>query len=164
VSHVPPGTNAVVTPYICPRNAADAIDWYCEVFEATQEGDRYVEPNGAIGHAQINIDGAQIMISDTFPDYGAVAPEPGNTAGTFALSLYVPDADATVAEAQRRGANVQRPVAEQFYGSRMGTLVDPFGVRWMIGTHVRDVSEEEMAKAAAEYSGAESGPEATKPG
>lgn len=158
MSHIPSSSTSAVTPYICPRNAAEAIDWYRDVFGATEEGDRYVESSGAIGHAQINIEGAQIMISDAYPEYGSVAPEAGNTTATFALNVYVPDADATVAEAERRGAVVQRPVEEQFYGSRMGTLVDPFGVRWMVATHVRDVSDEELAKAAADYSGLETGP------
>ena len=84
------------------------------------------------------------MLSDAYPDYGAVAPADGATA-TFAVQLFVPDADATVAAAERAGAQVQRPVSEAFHGSRMGTVLDPFGVRWMIGTHVRDVSETETA-------------------
>ena len=155
--HVPPGTT-VLTPYICPRDAAKAIAWYCDVLGAVEEGERYVDPGGKVGHAMVSIGGAQIMVSDAFPDYGAEAPAPGNTTATFALNLYVPDADATVAAAEKADAVVQRSVEEQFYGSRMGTLVDPFGVRWMVGTHVRDVSQAELDRAAAEYSGAEPGP------
>jgi uncharacterized glyoxalase superfamily protein PhnB len=155
-----PADEAVVTPYICPRTCTDAIDWYSQVFEAAETGERYVDPDGKVGHATIEIDGASIMLSDAFPDYGAVAPPEGNRTATFALSIYVPDADATVAGAEQAGAVVQRPVEEQFYGSRLGTIVDPFGVRWMVATHVRDVSPEEMAKAAEAYTetGAEPGP------
>lgn len=158
-SYVPPH-NAVLTAYICPRNAGAALDWYIQVFGAEESGQRFIEPGGKVGHATISIDGAEIMVSDAFPDYGAVAPDEGNTTATFALNLYVPDADATVAAAERAGAAVQRPVEEQFYGSRMGTVVDPFGVRWMIGTHVRDVSADEMSKAVSDYqqSGSEPGP------
>lgn len=157
-SYIPPSTVSAVTTYICPRDAAKAIDWYCRVLGAEEDGDRYVEPDGRVGHAQIRLSGAQIMLSDAFPDFGAQAPETGNTTGTFALNLYVPDADATMAAAEAAGAIVQRPVEDQFYGSRLGTMVDPFGVRWMIATHVRDVTAEEMSRAAAEYSGTETGP------
>lgn len=155
-----PSYSAVLTPYICPRECAKAIDWYADVFDAVEEGERYVEPTGAVGHAMIRIDGALTMLSDAFPDYGAVAPEPGNLAATFALNLYVPDVDVTMAAAERAGATIQRPAEDQFYGARLGTLIDPFGVRWMVATHVRDVSPEEMARAAEAYqeTGAEPGP------
>lgn len=149
-SYLPPG-GRVLTPYICPREAARAIDWYADVFGATETMERFVDPDGRIGHAQLEISGASFMLSDAYPDFGAVAPEPGNTTATFALSLYVPDADATVAAAERAGAVVQRPVEDQFYGSRMGTLIDPFGVRWMIATHVRDVDEAEYAEAVEQF-------------
>lgn len=153
-----PGWGGLLTPYICPRDCAAAIAWYVDVLGATELGERYVEPSGKVGHAAIDIDGAQIMLSDAFPDYGCDAPAPGNVTATFALNLYVPDADATVARAQAAGAVVQRPVEEQFYGSRMGTLIDPFGVRWMVATHVRDVSLETLDQAARDYEGAEPGP------
>lgn len=156
-SYVPSGASAL-TPYICPRDAAKAIPWYVDVFGAVEEDQRYVDPSGKVGHAQIVIDGAQIMLSDAFPDYGAESPEQGNTTATFALNLYVPDADATVAAAERAGAVLQRPVEEQFYGSRMGTIIDPFGVRWMVATHVRDVSDAELDEAATEYAGSDEGP------
>lgn len=158
-TYVPSGT-AIITSYVCPRDCAAAIDWYVDVFGASETGDRYVDPLGKVGHASITIDGAALMLSDGFPDYGAVAPEPGNTTGTFALNVYVPDVDATVRKAEAAGANVQRQPEDEFYGDRMATLVDPFGVRWMVATHVRDVSPEEMAKAAADFAetGTEPGP------
>ena len=157
--HVPPGSQ-VVTPYICPREAAKALDWYREVLGAEEPGDRFVDTDGRIGHAEIAIGGSAVMVSDAYPDYGTAAPEVGDPATTFALNVYVPDADATVAAAAAAGATVQRPVEEQFYGSRMGTIVDPFGVRWMIGTHVRDVSAQDLAAAAADFAetGAATGP------
>lgn len=150
-SHVPSGTQEL-TPYVCPRDAANAIDWYGEVFGAEETGERFVDADGRVGHAQIRIGGADVMISDAYPDFGTVAPAPGNTTTTFALSLYVPDADATMARAAAAGATIQRPVEEQFYGARMGTMTDPFGVRWRIGTHIRDVGAEEMAAAAKDFS------------
>ena len=156
-SYVPSG-GQVLTPYICPREAAKAIDWYVGVFGAVETGQRFVDPDGRVGHADLSIDGGPVMVSDAYPDYGAVAPEPGNRTATFALHLYVPDVDATMQAAERAGAVIQRPAEDQFYGSRTGTLIDPFGVRWMIGTHLRDVSAEEMARAAQEHTGAEPGP------
>jgi PhnB protein len=149
-----------VTPYICPRDAARALDWYCEVLGAEEVGDRFVDPDGRIGHAEIAIGGSAVMVSDAYPDYGITAPSEDDALVTFALNVYVPDADATVAAAAAAGATVQRPVEEQFYGSRMGTIVDPFGVRWMIGTHVRDVSAQDLAAAAAGFAetGAATGP------
>jgi PhnB protein len=155
-----PSYSDVLTPYICPRECAAAIDWYAEVFGADEEGDRYLEPDGRVGHAAIRIDDAVLMLSDAFPDYGTVAPADGNSTTTYALNLYVPDADATVAAAEKAGASIQRPVEDQFYGARMGTLIDPFGIRWMVSTHVRDVSPEEMGKVAESYgdTGAEPGP------
>ncbi len=148
-----PSQGSVVTPYICPRECARAIEWYVTVFGASEVGERYVDTAGRVGHAEIVIDGAVIMLSDGFPDYGAEAPPPGNRTATFALNVYVPDADATVAAAERAGAFVQRTVEEQPYGSRMGTIFDPFGVRWMIATQVREVSQEELDRQAKEWSG-----------
>ena len=156
-SYVPSG-GAVLTPYICARDCARAIDWYRDVSGAVEEGERYVEPGGKVGHAAIRIDGAMMMLSDALPDYGAVSAEPGNVAATYALHLYVPDVDATVAAAEKAGANVRRPVEEQPFGSRLATIIDPFGVRWMVATHVRDVPQEELDRQAQEYSGAEPGP------
>jgi PhnB protein len=158
-SYVPPGAT-VLTPYICPRDAARAIDWYVDVFGAVETMDRFVDPDGRIGHASLDIDGAELMVSDAHPDYGAVAPEPGNRAATFALNLYVPDVDETVRVAEAAGADVQRRPADEFYGSRLAVFVDPFGVRWMVATHLRTISEEDMAAAAGSYaeSGSEPGP------
>ena len=157
--YVPPG-GQVLTIYICPRDAAAAIDWYGEVFGAAETSDRFVDPDGRVGHAEIAVEGTRIMLSDAHPDYGAVAPEPGTATATYALNVYVPDADATMAVAEKAGATIQRPVEDQFYGSRMGTMIDPFGVRWLVNTHIREVSQAEMAKAVSDYSdtGAEPGP------
>ena len=157
-NHLPPGTSAV-TPYVCVRRCSAAIDWYAAVFGAVEDGPRYTDPDGRVGHAEIRIGDARLMLSDAYPDHGAVAPEEGVATATFALQIYVPDADATVAAAERVGAAVQRPVAEAFYGERMGTLLDPFGVRWMVGTHVRDVGADETAAAAERFAqtGAEPG-------
>ena len=124
----------VLTPYICPRSCAEAIDWYVNLFGAVEQGERYVTDD-KVGHAMLDIDGAALMLSDAFPEYGADAPPEGNRTATYALYLHVPDVDEVLAAAGRAGADVYRPPNDQPYGSRMGAMIDPFGVRWMIATH-----------------------------
>jgi PhnB protein len=148
-SYVPP-KGRVLTPYICCRDAAKAIDWYGEVFGATLTGEPYVEADGRVGHAEIEIDGGVVMLSDAYPSFGVAAP-PADQLPTYALVLYVADADATVAAAERAGAAVQRAVEDMFDGSRRGTIVDPFGIRWMLGTHLRDVTEADLTAAGDDF-------------
>ncbi|MGI8577752.1 MAG: VOC family protein [Nocardioidaceae bacterium] len=152
-SFVPPDGH-VLTPYICVRDATKALDWYADVFGATETMGRFVDPDGRIGHAAFEIGGTHLMLSDAHPGSGAVAPERGNTTANYALHIYVPDVDATVRAAEEAGAVVQREPEDQFYGARLGVFVDPFGVRWMVATHVRDVSQDDIEKRAADYSGA----------
>jgi PhnB protein len=130
-----PADGRLLTPYICCRDALKALDWYAEVLGARVVSDPIVDDAGSLGHAEIEIDGARVMVSDGHPASHVAAAEPGEDA-RFILHLYVPDADATVAAAEQAGATVQRAVDLQFYGARMGVIVDLFGVRWMIGTHV----------------------------
>ena len=129
-----PSWGTVLTPYICPRDCAAAIEWYVTVLGAVEQGERYIT-DGKVGHAVVDLDGAMVMLSDAFPDYGADSPPEGNTTATYALYLHVPDVDETLAAAERSGANVYRPAEDQPYGSRMGAMIDPFGVRWMLATH-----------------------------
>lgn len=117
-SYVPADAPALIA-YICPRDCGRAIEWYTRVFGAVEEGERYIDPEGRVGHATLRIDGATIMLSDAYPDYGAIAPEPGNKAATFALNLYVPDVDAVMKAAEEAGATIQRPAADQFHGARL---------------------------------------------
>lgn len=159
---VPPD-GQLLTPYICPREAAAAIAWYAEIFGAVETIDRFVDPDGRVGHAGLSIGGAHLMVSDAYPDFGAAAPVDGNVTATFALNLYVPDVDDTVRRAAAAGAVVQRPPEDESHGSRQATLVDPFGVRWMLATHLRTISTEEMGAAATSFgeTGSESGPVTT---
>ncbi|HUI26779.1 MAG TPA: VOC family protein [Candidatus Kryptonia bacterium] len=130
------------TPYLCCRDAGKAIEFYKRAFGAT-EVIRLAEPGGRIGHAEIKIGDAVIMISDEYPDVGATSPQAlGGSAVT--IHLYVPDVDAQVRRAVAVGATVQRPPEDQFYGDRSGTLTDPYGHRWMLATRIEDVSAEEM--------------------
>lgn len=148
MSDIEPATGAL-TPYICPRGCADAIAWYVEVLGAVERSERFVDPDGRVGHAEVDLGGSTLMLSDAYPDFDTLAPETGATATTYALHLEVPDVDATVALARERGAVVRRPPADQFDGSRRATIVDPFGVRWMLSTEIRGASEAE-ARAARE--------------
>lgn len=130
------------TPYLCCREAGKAIDFYKRAFGAS-EVMRLAEPSGRIGHAEVKIGDAIIMLSDEYPDFGATSPQAlGGTAVT--VHLYVPDVDALVRQAAAAGATVNRPPTDEFYGDRAATLTDPFGHRWMFATHTEDVSADEM--------------------
>ncbi|NUZ06005.1 VOC family protein [Piscinibacter koreensis] len=150
VKPIPDGYSAV-TPYLICAGAADAIDFYKRAFGA-EESFRMNAPDGRVGHAEIRIGGAVIMLADEHPEIGARGPRSigGSPVG---IMLYVDDVDATVARAADAGATVTRPVETQFYGDRMGGITDPFGHVWHIGTHVEDVSPDEIARRAAQKSG-----------
>src|SRR5438552_1985573 len=138
---------AAVTPYLIVNGAARAIDFYKQAFGAT-EVVRIAGPGGKIGHAEIKIGDSRIMLADEFPEMDARGPQ--TIGGTpVGLMLYFEDADAVTARAISAGAKVLRPVQDQFYGDRSGTIADPFGHKWTIGTHKEDVSPEEIQKRAA---------------
>jgi PhnB protein len=129
-------------PYLCCQDAARAIDFYKQAFGAT-EVMRLAEPSGRIGHAEIKIGEAVIMLADEYPEMGVRSPL--SLGGTpVAIHLYVSDVDALAERAVAAGATVLRPVADQFYGDRSGTISDPFGHRWFLATHTEDVSPQEM--------------------
>jgi len=137
-----------VTPYLCVDGAAAAIDFYVSVLGATERM-RMPAPDGTIGHAELELGNALIMLADEFPDMNFRSPKAvGGTPVT--LHVYVEDVDAVFAEALSRGAKELSPVKNEFYGDRTGQLEDPFGHRWNLATHVEDVSPEEMEKRAAE--------------
>jgi PhnB protein len=139
VAPIPPGY-ASVTPYLIVSGAARAIDFYQRAFGAV-ELFRLEGPDGTIGHAEIRIGNSPVMLADAMNDY----PDPLKLGGAaVSFMIYVPDVDAAFARAVAAGATVKRPVADQFYGDRTGTLADPFGHVWSFSTHVEDVSPEEM--------------------
>ena len=134
-----------LVPYITVKGAAKAIDFYKNVFGAVEDAPRYTEPGGRIGHAEIAIGGSRLMISDEHPEMQVLSPQTlGGTPMT--LHLNVADAAATVAKAAAAGAKVLRAVKDQPYGERSGTIEDPFGHRWMVATHIEDVSKHELQK------------------
>jgi PhnB protein len=136
------------TPYLCVNGAARALDFYKQAFGA-REVMRMPHPDGRIGHAEIRIGDAPIMLADEFPEMDFRSPT--SLGGTpVNLFIYVADVDRVVSQAESAGAKVTRPVADQFYGDRVGVLKDPFGHSWSFATHIEDVSPEELKRRAAE--------------
>jgi len=147
VSPIPSGYH-MVTPYLSIRGAARAIDFYKQAFGA-EEMLRVPGPEGMIGHAEIRIGDSRVMLSDEYEAMNFLGPQSrGGT--TVHLHLYVEDADDLVDRAVEAGARMVRPVQEQFYGDRLGTVEDPFGHFWHIATHTRDVPIDDMKRAAEE--------------
>ncbi len=136
-------------PYLAFKDASAAIDFYQRAFDAT-ELYRMPMPDGRVGHAELRVGGATFMLSDEWPDMGALSAE--HFGGTpVGLALYVEDVDAFVSKAVAAGATVTRPVQDQFYGDRSGVITDPFHYKWTIGTHIEDVSPEEMNRRMAAF-------------
>ncbi|HXH05799.1 MAG TPA: VOC family protein [Vicinamibacterales bacterium] len=153
---MPGATNAVpegyhaVTPYLCIRGATEAIAFYQRAFGA-REIMRMPGPDGRIGHAEIEIGGSRIMLADEYPEMSFRSPAAYGGSPVH-LHLYVPDVDAVMRQAERAGARVVRPVADQFYGDRTGSLEDPFGHVWHVATRKETLSHEELARRAARRS------------
>jgi len=146
VNFIPKGYH-VVTPYLCVKDAARAIDFYKRAFGA-KEIMRMPGPNGTIGHAEIQINDFRIMLADEFPEMNFRSPQAfGGT--PVGINLYVKDVDAVAKKVVAARAKLLRPVADQFYGDRSCSVEDPFGHVWHIATHVKDVSMREMKKRAA---------------
>jgi len=140
---IPDGYHTV-TPYLIVKDAARALDFYQQAFGAT-ELFRMAGPDGKVGHAEIKIGDSPIMLADEHPEHGYVGPQAlGGT--PVSICLYVKDVDALAQRAITAGAKVLRPVQDQFYGDRSGTVADPFGHVWTIATHVEDVPPEEMQR------------------
>jgi PhnB protein len=140
VKPIPDGYGSI-TPYLIFEDANSAIDFYEKAFGA-QELFRMPMGN-RIGHAEIQIGNSRIMLADEAPQMDAYGPKRHN-GSPVSLMLYVEDVDSFTKKAVAAGAKVLRPVKNQFYGDRSGTFLDPFGYKWTIGTHVEDVSPEEM--------------------
>lgn len=145
VKSIPEGYHTA-TPYMICKTAAEAIDFYKKAFGAV-EVMRMAGPDGRIGHAEIKIGDSHIMLADEHPEIRAYSPQHYGGSPVSVL-LYVENADATVNAAVAAGAKIERPLKDEFYGDRAGTIVDPFGHHWYIHTHIKDVSPEEMQNAA----------------
>ena len=143
-----------VTPYLIVDNATKALEFYQKALNATELyrlpllGDKGVQK---IGHAEIKIGDSQVMLSDESPEMNARSPK--SLGGTPAsLMIYVDDVDKAFDQAVTAGAKAERPVENQFWGDRTGTIIDPFGHKWTLGTHIEDVPQEQLQKRMEEWS------------
>lgn len=150
VKKIPDGMHTV-TPHLVCAGAAAAIDFYKKAFRAT-EGARLASPDGKIMHASVKIGDSVVMLVDEYPTMGNVGPLTLK-GSPVTLHLYVEDVDSFAANAVAAGAKVILPVQDMFWGDRYGVLQDPFGHNWSVATHVRDLSSDEIQKAAAQGCG-----------
>jgi PhnB protein len=143
VKPIPDGYHSI-TPYLIVDDGARAIEFYKKAFNA-REMMRMPGPGGKLGHAEIRIGDSVVMLADEAPEMDARSAK--HYGGSpVSLMVYVEDVDKLFPQAVAAGAKEVRPVADQFYGDRSGTLKDPFGHSWHLSTHKEDVSEEEMKK------------------
>jgi PhnB protein len=148
VKPIPEGYHSV-TPYLIISGAAKAIDFYAKALGATEV--MRLDHGGKIGHAEVKIGDSHIMLADEFPEMGARSPQ--SLGGTpVGICLYVPNVDELFKRAVDAGAKVERPVQDQFYGDRSGTIIDPFGHKWTIATHKEDLTPEQINERMAAWS------------
>ena len=144
VTPIPQGMHSL-SPHLVCAGAAQAIEFYKSAFNAVEQG-RMPGPDGKLMHAAVKIGDSTLMLVDEMLEYGAKSPKTLN-GSPVTIHLYVEDADATFARAVAAGAKVTMPLADQFWGDRYGQIEDPFGHKWSIATHQRDVTPEEMREA-----------------
>lgn len=147
VKPIPEGMHSL-TPHLVCAGAAEAIEFYRRAFGAV-EGSRLAGPDGKIMHAYLRIGDSALFLFDEMPQYGALGPK-ALKGSPVTIHLYVEDVDATVARAVAAGARLTMPVADMFWGDRYGQVEDPFGHRWSVATHVRDLSQEEIEQGMRE--------------
>jgi len=148
VQAIPKGYHTL-TPYMTVRDAARAIEFYKQAFGAEEKG-VMKGPDGKVMHAELRIGDSIVMLADEFPEFGSLSPQ--STGGTgMGLHIYSEDVDSAFDRAVKAGGKVEMPVADMFWGDRYGKLVDPFGHKWSIATHKRDMSPEEIEEAQEEF-------------
>jgi PhnB protein len=137
-----------ITPHVVVRDAARAVDWYTNVLGA-EELLRIPGPDGRLMSVELRFGDSTVMLADEFPEMGIVSPQ--TLGGTYmALHLLVEDVDGVWQRALDAGAEVFHPLQDSFWGERHGQVIDPFGHRWGLAQHLRDVSHEELVRAARE--------------
>jgi PhnB protein len=150
VKAIPDGMHSV-TPHLVCAGAAEAIEFYKKAFKAV-EISRMPGKDGKLMHAMIRIGDSAVMLMDEFPDWKAFGPK-ALKGSPVTIHLAVEDVDAVAAQAVAAGAKITMPIADMFWGDRYGVLEDPFGHLWSVGTHMRDVSPQEMQEAMAKMGG-----------
>ena len=143
VKPIPDGYHTL-TPFLTVKDAARAIEFYKQAFGAEERG-VMKGPDGKVMHAELKIGDSIIMLADEFPEFGALSPQTSGGAG-MGLHIYIDGVDAAFDRAVTAGAQVEMPLAEQFWGDRYGKLKDPFGHHWSIATHTKDLSMDEMKR------------------
>jgi PhnB protein len=141
VKPIPDGYHTL-TPFLTVKDAARAIEFYKQAFGAEERG-VMKSPDGKVMHAELKIGDSIIMLADEFPEFGVLSPQTSGGAG-MGLHIYIDGVDAAFDRAVKAGAQVEMPLAEQFWGDRYGKLKDPFGHHWSIATHTKDLSMDEM--------------------
>jgi PhnB protein len=144
---VPPGFHTL-TPHLIVRDAARAITFYEKAFGA-QLLRKMLTADGKVMHAAMKVGDSMLMLNDEFPEWGALSPVSSGGSGVT-LHMYLENVDAAFQKAVSAGAEVKMPLMDQFWGDRYGIVADPFGHKWSLATHVRDVSQEDMAQAQAQ--------------
>ena len=147
VKPVPEGYHTL-TPFLTVRDAARAIEFYKQAFGAVERGVAK-GPDGKVMHAELKVGDSIFMLADEYPEFGAVSPQSSGGAG-MSLHIYVDGVDAAFDRAVKAGAQVEMPVSDQFWGDRYGKLKDPFGHKWSIATHIKDMSADEMKRSMDE--------------
>lgn len=148
VQAIPQGYHTL-TPYMTVRDAARALAFYKQAFGAVERG-VMKGPDGRVMHAELTIGDSIFMLADEFPQFGSLSPQSIGGSG-MGLHIYVEDVDSAFDRAIGAGATIEMPVADMFWGDRYGKLVDPFGHKWSIATHKRDMSPEEIEEAQEEF-------------
>jgi uncharacterized glyoxalase superfamily protein PhnB len=144
VKPIPEGYHTL-TPFLTVRNAERAIEFYKQAFGAQERGVAK-GPDGKVMHAEVKIGDSVIMLSDEYPEFGSLSPQ--SVGGSpMGLHIYIENVDAAFDRAVKAGAQVEMPVMDQFWGDRYGKLKDPFGHKWSIATHVKDMSADEMKRS-----------------
>ena len=143
VKAVPPGFHTL-TPHLVVRKAEQALEFYKNAFGAEVLHVAHM-PDGKVMHASLRIGDSMLMLNDEFPDYGTLSPlSTGGSAVT--IHIYTENVDAAFNRAVSAGAQVKMPLADQFWGDRYGLVADPFGHKWSLGAHIKDMSPEEMQR------------------
>ncbi len=151
VKPIPDGYHTII-PYLSIKGAADAIEFYKKAFGAT-ESMRLAQPDGRIGHAELQLGDSRVMLADELPEMDFRSPLSMGGSPVH-IHMYVDSVDTVVNRAVAAGAKVIRPLQDQFYGDRAGTVADPYGHVWHVATHTEDVSTDEIRKrAAAQHKG-----------
>jgi PhnB protein len=146
VKAVPPGFHTL-TPHLTVRNAEQALEFYKNAFGAEVLHVAHM-PDGKVMHAALRIGDSMLMLNDEFPDHGALSPL--STGGTsVTIHIYTDNVDTAFNRAVSAGAQVKMPLADQFWGDRYGVVADPFGHKWSLGAHIKDMSAEEMQREMA---------------